>query len=62
MQPGVRAVNEALSILLQAAKDYPGASLDICSGYVATNGIMPLRKMQSSSVRYGSQPHFDSII
>jgi HKD family nuclease len=41
----VQTVDNALQQLLTTAKNFPGASLDICSGYISTNGISSLRTM-----------------
>jgi HKD family nuclease len=41
----VQTVDNALQQLLATAKNFPGASLDICSGYISTNGISSLRNM-----------------
>jgi len=40
-----RATEQPLMVLLQAERDFPGYALDICSGYVSTNGILPLKRM-----------------
>jgi len=45
----VQTVDNALELLLQATKDFPRASLDICSGYVSTNGIYPLQGIFKSA-------------
>ena len=45
----VQTVDNALELLLQATKDFPCASLDICSGYVSTNGIYPLQGIFKSA-------------
>jgi HKD family nuclease len=49
----VQTVDNALQQLLATAKNFPGASLDICSGYISTNGISSLRNMleKARSVR-----------
>jgi len=39
------AAEQPLMVLLQAEQDFPGYALDICSGYVSTNGILPLKRM-----------------
>ena len=39
----VQTVDNALDLLLQATKEFPYASLDICTGYISTNGIFPLQ-------------------
>ncbi len=39
------AADQPLEVLLQAERDFPGFSLDFCSGYVSTNGVLPLKSM-----------------
>jgi hypothetical protein len=39
----VQTVDNALQQLLTTAKNFPGASLDICSGHISANGISSLR-------------------
>jgi len=39
----VQTVDNALNLLLQATKEFPYTSLDICTGYISTNGIFPLQ-------------------
>ena len=43
------ATDQALTMLLQAERDFPGYALDICSGYVSTNGILPIKKLLTSA-------------
>ena len=43
------ATDQPLTILLQTERDFPGYALDICSGYVSTNGILPLKTLLKSS-------------
>ena len=43
------ATNQPLALLLQAEKNFPGYTLDICSGYVSTSGILPLKTLIKSS-------------
>ena len=43
------ATDQPLTILLQAERDFPGYALDICSGYVSTNGILPIKTLLTSS-------------
>ncbi|MHB8598000.1 MAG: phospholipase D-like domain-containing protein [Ktedonobacteraceae bacterium] len=45
----VSAVDKSLAMLLKAEKDFPGYSLDFCSGYVSTDGVLPVKKMLKSS-------------
>src|SRR5260370_21672447 len=40
-----RAVDKSLAVLLQAEKDLPGYTLDFCSGYVSTDGVLLLKRM-----------------
>jgi len=41
----ISAVDKSLEVLLQAEKDFPGYSLDFCSGYVSTDGVLLLKRM-----------------
>ncbi len=43
------ATDQPLTILLRTERDFPGFSLDICSGYVSTNGILPIKTLLKSS-------------
>ena len=43
------ATKQPLAVLLQAEKDYPSYALDICTGYISTNGILPLKTLLKSS-------------
>ena len=36
---------QPLTALLEAEQNFPGYALDICSGYISTNGILPLKRM-----------------
>ncbi|MEO8970699.1 MAG: phospholipase D-like domain-containing protein [Ktedonobacteraceae bacterium] len=45
----VSAVDKSLAMLLKAEKDFPGYSLDFCSGYVSTDGVLLVKKMLKSS-------------
>ncbi len=41
----ISAIDKSLAVLLQAEKDFPGYSLDFCSGYVSTDGVLLLKRM-----------------
>ncbi len=41
----ISAVDKSLELLLQAERDFPGYSLDFCSGYVSTDGVLLLKRM-----------------
>ena len=41
----IRAVDKSLAVLLQAEKDFPGYSLEICSGYVSADGVLLPKRM-----------------
>jgi hypothetical protein len=41
----VSAVDKSFAVLLQTEKDFPGYSLDLCSGYVSTDGVLLLKRM-----------------
>ncbi len=43
------AIDQPLAILLQTERDFPGYALDICSGYVSTNGILPIKTLLKSA-------------
>jgi hypothetical protein len=45
----INAVDKSLAVLLQAEKDFPGYSLDICSGYVSTDGVLLVKRMLRSA-------------
>ena len=45
----ISAVDKSLEVLLQAEKDFPGYSLDFCSGYVSTDGVLLLKRMLRSA-------------
>ncbi len=47
----IHAVDNSLAVLLQAEKDFPGYSLDICSGYVSTDGVVLLKRMLRAAPR-----------
>ena len=41
----IHAIDKSLGVLLQAKKDFPGYSLDFCSGYVSTDGVLLVKRM-----------------
>jgi HKD family nuclease len=41
----ISAEDNSLAVLLQSEKDFPGYSLDFCSGYVSTDGVLLLKRM-----------------
>ena len=41
----IHAIDKSLAVLLQTEKDFPGYSLDFCSGYVSTDGVLLLKRM-----------------
>ena len=45
------AVKESLEALLQTEIDFPGYSLDFCSGYVSTDGVLLLKKLLRKAPR-----------
>ncbi len=47
----ISAVDKSLEVLLQAEKDFPGYSLDFCSGYVSTDGVLLLKRMLKKAPR-----------
>ena len=42
-------IDQPLTTLLQTERDFPGYILDICSGYVSTSGILPIKTLLKSS-------------
>jgi hypothetical protein len=38
----ISAIDKSLAVLLQAERDFPGYSLDFCSGYGSTDGVLLL--------------------
>ena len=45
----MNATDQPLAVLLQAERDFPGSSLDFCSGYVSTNGVLLIKSGRSKS-------------
>jgi HKD family nuclease len=41
----ISTVDKSLEVLLKAEKDFQGYSLDFCSGYVSTDGVLLLKRM-----------------
>ncbi len=39
----IQTIDDALGLLLQATKELPHASLDICTGYISTNDIFQVQ-------------------
>lgn len=39
------SIDKSLEKLLQAEKDYPGYTLDLCTGYISTSGIILIKRM-----------------
>jgi hypothetical protein len=44
----IHAIDKSLAVLLQAEKDFPGYSLDFCSGYVSTDGVLLKRMLRAA--------------
>jgi hypothetical protein len=44
----IYAIDKSLAVLQQAEKDFPGYSLDFCSGYVSTDGVLLKRMLRAS--------------
>lgn len=47
----IYAIDKSLAVLLQAEKDFPGYSLDFCSGYVSTDGVLLLKRMLRAAAK-----------
>jgi HKD family nuclease len=47
----ISAVDKSLEVLLRTEKDFSGYSLDFCSGYVSTDGILLLKRMLKAAPR-----------
>ncbi len=47
----IHVVDKSLAVLLQTEKDFPGYALDICSGYVSTDGVVLLKRMLRAAPR-----------
>ena len=45
------AVDNSLEALLRTEVDFPGYSLDLCSGYVSTDGVLLLKRMLKKAPR-----------
>src|SRR3984893_10999117 len=45
------SVKKSLETLLQTGIDFPGYSLDFCSGYVSTDGVLLLKKLLRKAPR-----------
>ena len=46
----IHAIDKSLAVLLQAEKDFPGYSLDFCSGYVSTDGVLHINYFTACTI------------
>ena len=54
----VSAEDNSLAVLLQAEKDFPGYSLDFCSGYVSTDGVLLLSYFTACTIIASTMCYF----
>src|ERR1700724_3374616 len=47
----ITAIDQSLDALLRTETDFPGYALDLCSGYVSTDGVLLLKRMLKRSPR-----------
>ncbi|HKV58229.1 MAG TPA: phospholipase D-like domain-containing protein [Ktedonobacteraceae bacterium] len=47
----ITAIDKSLEALLRTEVDFPGYSLDLCSGYVSTDGVVLLKRMLKKAPR-----------
>jgi len=47
----ITTTDQSLNALLRTEADFPGYSLDLCSGYVSTDGVLLLKRMLKKSPR-----------
>ncbi len=47
----ITAIDKSLETLLRTEVDFPGYSLDLCSGYVSTDGVILLKRMLKKAPR-----------
>lgn len=47
----ITAVDKSLEALLRTEVDFPGYALDLCSGYVSTDGVLLLKRMLKKAPR-----------
>jgi len=51
----ITAIDKSLEALLKTEADFPGYALDICSGYVSTDGVLLLKGMLKKAPRVRSR-------
>src|SRR5436305_14261359 len=47
----ITATDQSLNALLHTEADFPGYTLDLCSGYVSTDGVLLLKRMLKKAPR-----------
>src|SRR2546421_12891820 len=47
----ITATDQSLEALLRTEADFPGYALDLCSGYVSTDGVLLLKRMLKKAPR-----------
>ena len=47
----ITATDQSLNALLRTEVDFPGYALDLCSGYVSTDGVLLLKRMLKKAPR-----------
>ena len=47
----ITAIDQSLEALLRTEVDFPGYSLDLCSGYISTDGVLLLKRMLKKAPR-----------
>ena len=47
----ITAIDKSLEALLRTEVDFPGYALDLCSGYVSTDGVLLLKRMLKKAPR-----------
>jgi hypothetical protein len=53
LDTNINFVDDTLKALLQAGTDFPNADMDFCVGYVTASGVLLLKKMVTTQVRWG---------
>src|SRR5690242_20417318 len=47
----IAVIDKSLEALLRTEVDFPGYALDLCSGYVSTDGVLLLKRMLKKAPR-----------
>ncbi len=60
--PTITATDQSLNALLRTEVDFPRYALDLCSGYVSTDGVLLLKRMyQVVNTPLEPHPPFPSL-